>query len=65
MSACVTTGIGAFVMSGVGEPRWSGFLRAQGAFPLKVSKAGAALFNVPADYTEIDLLTGAPPALKE
>ena len=76
LSACVTTGIGAFVMGGVSEPRWSGFLRAQGAFPLKVSKVGAgplmevtkidptpldaALFTVPADYTEINIFTGAP-----
>ena len=75
-SACITTGIGAFVLGGLGEPRWSGFLRAQGGFPLKVSKVDAtpkmevtkiepkavdaALFSIPATYTEIDLLTGAP-----
>ena len=76
LSVCVATGLGAWALGGPGEPEWAAFVREQRGFPLKMSKASghlvmevikveakpldAALFTVPADYTELNIFTGAP-----
>jgi hypothetical protein len=78
IDACVATGLGTFMMSGgMGrEAGWSGSLREQQAFPLKVAHAGGAtimevtkierrrldpaLFAPPADYQKMEMPAGMP-----
>jgi len=77
VDACVASGMGAFA-SGMGrDTGWSGSLRDQQGFPLKVAKVGGAtimevtkierkkldpsLFTVPADYQKREMPSGMPP----
>jgi hypothetical protein len=78
IDACVATGLGTFLMSGgMGrEAGWSGSLREQQGFPLKVARAGGAtimevtkierkrldpaLFAPPADYQKMEMPAGMP-----
>jgi hypothetical protein len=78
IDACVATGLGTFAMAAPGrdEASWTGVLREQRGFPLKVSKVGgdtlmevtriepkrldASLFAPPADYTKMEMPSGLP-----
>jgi Domain of unknown function (DUF4412) len=82
LDACVASGLGAFAVGSPGrEASWSGVLREQRGFPLKVSKAGAgtimevtkiepkrldaALFAPPADYKKMEMPSGMPIAPRQ
>ena len=79
LDVCVAAGLGAPFTMGAGmgrEPAWTGALRDQRGFPLKVARAGGAtilevtkierktldpaLFAPPADYKKMELPTGRP-----
>jgi hypothetical protein len=75
VDACVASGLGSFTMGGRGrEEAWTGSLREQQGFPLKVARVGgaaimevtkiekkaldASLFAPPADYQRMEMPTG-------
>ena len=78
IDACVASGLGTFTMSAgrEREDAWTGALRDQQGFPLKVTRAGgtavmevtkiekkaldASLFVPPADYQKIEMPAGSP-----
>ena len=79
IDACVASGLGTFTMSAgrEREDAWTGALRDQQGFPLKVTRVGgaavmevtkiekkaldASLFAPPSDYQKIEMPAGAPP----
>ena len=81
IDACVASGLGTFMMSGARESGWSGSLREQKGFPLKVGRAGGpaimevtkierkrldpALFAPPADYQKMEMPAGMPAAPRQ
>ena len=84
IDACVASGLGTFMMGGPGRGRedaWTGSLRDQQGFPLKVTRVGgamimevtrlekkaldASLFAPPPDYEKMEMPTGAPPAPRQ
>jgi hypothetical protein len=83
LDACVATGLGTFsTAASMGrESAWSGALREQQGFPLKVARASgptimevtkieskrldAALFTPPADYKKMEMPAGMPTAPRQ
>jgi hypothetical protein len=82
VDACVASGLGSFMMSVRGrEESWTGSLRDQQGFPLKVARVGgptimevtkiekkaldASLFVPPADYQKIEMPAGPPPGQRQ